>query len=62
MSHLNFAQKKEKKNEKKNEDESKKLERNEETKAPNERKQQIRFAGAKISPQGLEPWSTYIYT
>ena len=47
---------------KKNEDESKKLERNEETKAPNERKQQIRFAGAKISPQGLEPWSTYIYT
>jgi len=54
MSHLNFAQK----NEKKNEDESKKLERNEETKAPNERKQQIRFAGAKISPQGLEPWST----
>ena len=61
MSHLNFAQKKEKKMKKK-EDESKKLERNEETKAPNERKQQIRFAGAKISPQGLEPWSTYIYT
>ena len=57
MSHLNFAQKKEKKKKKK-EGESKKLERNEETKAPNERKQQIRFAGAKISPQGLEPWST----